>query len=297
MYPQQPQYPPGYGQPQQQPAYPYPGLPQAPAQPPAGMPPMSNGPTGPAQMPAMSDATFGGAIPSISELDGRAVLVLPTHFDPQAKALQPTAERPYSPTVTLTVWVLDGGPLTYGASQQKGRPPTHRVDSVPAKFVGVLSSHENIVRGLSDKVNTGVVLGRIKRGITTTQGRNAPWNLAPLDDAVPADAAAREIANGVRAAVNAGTFVSPTPIELQPAQAPAGPQYAPQAPAQPMAYPPAGYPQYAPQAPAQQVAPAPPGFPPGLWAQMTPQDQAAYLAANGQQGAPAPAGPPMPAGY
>lgn len=282
-----------------QPQYPYPGAPagypatqpmsvqtapQVPYGPAPGapMPPLQNGPAGPPQLPAMSDATVGGgAVPSIAELDGRAVLVLPTAFDPTAKALQPTAERPYSPTVTLTVWVLDGGPLTYGASPQKNRPATHRVDTVPAKFVGILSSHENIVRGTQDKVNSGVVLGRIKRGITTTAGRNAPWNLAPLDDAVPADAQARATANQVFAAVNAGTFVNPTPVELMPAQG------------APMAAPPA-YAHAAGVPYVQQSQPGPgavpPGIPPALWATMTPEQQSQYLAATGQAS-------PMPAGY
>lgn len=245
-------------------------------------------------MPAFVDPTSGGKTPSVRHLDGRLVACVATEYDPVAKGFEAdkTAEQ-----VTMTVVVLDGGPIHYGDDIKKGTPPTLRVDVTPVEFTGVLSSNTNIVKTmrkhftLSPGANpqdarswtpTGaIVLGRI---IRSTFGQ-LPWNLEVLPQGDPG----REVAAQFWGRRMAGQWVNPEPIEIGPGQQP---QYS--APHQwPAGAQPAPQPQYAgyDPGPAVHTAAAAPGYqqyspPPAAYAPQPYQQAPAQYAPAAPQYAP-----------
>ena len=239
-------------------------------------------------------AGFGGTVPLIRHLEGRAVLCVPTRFEANLVSpyKNPDGSTKHEDRIKFDVLVLDGPPITYGdtISGPQGRTPATHTSEVPAWFTGVVSSHVNIVKPLRDAMGSAVV-GRIQQG----QGSkgNPPWNLAKLDAGDPM----RQRADELFAKKLNGSWVSPAPVDMRPQQAapmqpawatqpaaaypPVQQQYAQQQPApaqyapvaqyqQPAQYVPVGA--EAPAAPPSDVPPCPPNWDPALWATV-PHDQ------------------------
>lgn len=276
--------------------------------------------TQPGQYQIMDPVTGGEPGPSVSELAGRLVVLLPHRIDenapnPYARPGEPNTK----PELHADIMILDGGPLVFGAAPKASPPrpnPTHQV-AIPAEFTLRRFQHPNIVDSCRAAIGRGVVIGVIAQGVPKDPKNNPPWNLQKLADDDPR----RQIVAQYLGAKAAGMAPNNKPVPL-PGTQPAMPQPGQYAPAPNGYAPPQGAPagiasqyapqmppQYAPQVPAAQgyaaaqfaplpqmpqgIAPAaPPALqpPPGyeaLWPQFTPEQQQAvvaqYMAQQGQQ--------------
>lgn len=281
--------------------------------------------TQPGQYQIMDPVTGGEPGPSVSELAGRLVVLLPYRIDENApNAYARPGEPNTRPELTADVFVLDGGPLTFGAAPKASPPrlqPTHQVQ-VPAEFTQRKFGQPNIVDSCRAAIGRGVVIGIITQGVPKDPRNNPPWNLQKLADDDPR----RQLVAQYLGAKSAGVAPVNKPVPLLPQGMPQPGQYAPQpqgyAPVmpQPMAAPvyappqPAQIPQQAPMAPqyapapmAAPVAYAPPAPPqqapqalqppPGyeqLWPQFTPDQQQAVVAQYRAQQQPQAGGVPNP---
>lgn len=242
--------------------------------------------------PGFSDPSGGGggAPVKIRELLGRVVGIKPIRV--QAGQLMPGAKAGETPrdTMICEILVLDGGPLEYGSSQDRMNPapPCFRVET-PALLKGVMINNVVFVdegRRVLESAPGNVIPCRI------IQGNSAflPALLGGPNDPRPAEAdQARAMLGAAYTAIAMGTFVNPTPIEInggpRPRPGAAQPQQA-QYPPQP-AYPPAPqgqvvYPSQQPMqqqyAPAQQQASiaAPVGWDPNIWNSLSDADKARF---------------------
>ncbi len=285
----------------------------------------------PGQYQILDPVVGGEPGPSVSELAGRLVALVPYSIDENAPAYNPAPGQPATkPELTADIFVLDGGPLTFGAAPRAVPPrpqPTHRIET-PAEFTQRKFQHKNIVDSCRAAIGRGVVIGVIAQGVANDPRNNAPWNLTKLADDDPR----RQIVAQYLGAKSAGMAPVNKPIALLPPGMPQPGQYAPQAqqangyaPAQPQQWTPApqappAQPQYTPAAPpwpqpqqaaalqqpwmppppqsappVQQQAPQPPPGYEALWPSFTPEQQQAVLAnAAAQQQQQAPQGVPNP---
>lgn len=285
----QPNY---YQQPQQGYAPQYAPAPQAPY----GQQPMLQQPAPVQSMqtaPGFSDPSGGGggAPVKIRELLGRVVGIKPIRV--QAGQPMPGAKAGESPRDTLIceILVLDGGPLEYGSSQDRMNPapPCFRVET-PALLKGVMVNNVVFVdegRRVLESAPGNVIPCRI------TQGNSAflPALLGGPNDPRPAEAdQARAMLGAAYTAIAMGTFVNPTPVEInggprpRPGTTPAAPQQQAQYPPQP-AYPPQGQVVYPPATPQnnpvmaayqQPSIAAPAGWDPNVWNSLSDADKARF---------------------
>lgn len=308
--PQQQPWPANY---QQQPAQAPGGWPQAapapqPQQPPTPPAPPVN--TNYQWDDSNTDPTRGGGVsPAARELVGRTVIIAPKSIDESA-----SYNGQSRPTAIVDLYVIDGGPLQYGSSQDpmKPRPATHVVET-PAFFPGAMMGQSEIVKEIRTKLGKGLIVGIVGKGTRAFMIQRC--------DSVDNGEQRKAMAKQVWDAHHANTWTPPTPQPLE--MAPAGygvvnygqpPQGQPQqwgAPVQQPAYPqpvPASAQQWLPPTPP--AVPMPPGYDAVQWASFTPDQQqgiaaqyAAFLAQQGQPqpqqappssppGAPAAAGPP-----
>lgn len=180
MYPQQPQY-------QQYPTQTgYPAYPQAPQSYPQA--PQQVQPPQQSQfvMPNMVEPTGGGGgdiAPLPRHLIGRAVIILPTAYDPNNKT--PNGGIKPRATVDFVVANIDpqGNPLPpieYGDSQARdstARPNCLRLDAPVAEFTGAWWTNDQVVKALAPLVGSGnIMLARLRLGDST----NRPPLLEPL---------------------------------------------------------------------------------------------------------------------
>jgi hypothetical protein len=239
-----------------------------------------------APIPQFSEPTSGGGGSplKIRELEGRACVIYPVRLNPAVPGKSFNG-KPDTDSVVINVLILDGPvPLQYGESRATdgtGGPPVYQLDALPALIEGVMTNNSEVVksvRAVLESAPGNVIPCRVIRG---TQG-NRPFLLHALGGALDPQAASagqvREYMLSILTAIAGGTFVNPTPREInggprQPAQtsaaAPAA-QYPPQ-PAAQVQYPPA-----APQ-PVAPVPPPPAGWDPGLWLSLTPEQRAQFL--------------------
>ena len=261
------------------------------------------GVTPPAPALQFQDPSGGGVAPSARHLEGRTIVIVPRRVDESTKFQG--ADRP---TAYLDLYVLDGGPMVYGDSEDKAnpRPPTHRIET-PAFFENVTMGNTMIVSEVRAKLGadgrpTGLALGVVQRG---NRG-NRPYMLTKcekdLDGNVRPDGAQRrELAMQVYQAHTAGAWQSPKaqPLAVAAAMPTAQVNYG-QPPAQPQGWPahpgpavpdaahyaPAPVPQPQPVPAPAAGMPAPPSWAhvPDQWARLTPEQQQGVWA---QQGAPA----------
>lgn len=138
--------------------------------------------------PVLDPSVGGEPRPSISELNGRLVVLVPHRIDESTvDTFSKVEPKPAKPTLYADVIVLDGGPLNYNAAPKASPPrpyPTHVVQ-VPAEFLNLTLQHPNIVNSCRGAVGRGIVQGIIEQGISSTPGNNAPWNLAKLAEGDP----------------------------------------------------------------------------------------------------------------
>ena len=310
--PQTPQFPPSYA--------PNPNMPQTQA---TYAPPVSQ--PAPAMDLGFGDPSGGVTNPTARHLVGRTVVMIPKRVDENAKY----NDQP-RPTAYFDLYVVDGGPLMYGDSEDRAnpRPFTHTIET-PAFFADAMSGNVMFVNEVRSKLDsagrpTAMALGVVQQGtrgrkpyMLTRCGKDVDGNERP-DGQQRADAAQKLVFEH-----RSGEWTPPRATPLAQAQAPQVPQvqyggrmpdgtaYAGYPPGQPA-------PTYAQPAQAAQTSavPAPPtGYPPApgwennpLWGIFTPDQQSqiwqqvnAAAQAN-QQGAvggvPASAGPapsPQPA--
>lgn len=237
----------------------------------------------------------GGVSPAARELIGRTVIIAPKRVDQSA-----SYQGQSRPTAYFDLYVIDGGPLQFGSSEDRAnpRPATHVVDT-PAFFAGAMMGNSEIVKEIQAKLGKGLIVGVIEQG---TKG-NRPFLIQPCSTTVlgqerPDGAQRKQLAQQVWEAHHNDSWTPPAPTEL--AVAPAGygvvnygqqPQYAPQGPPpawgqqpfhpQPV---PASAQQWLPPSPP--AVPAPPGYDVVTWASYTPDQQqqiAAQYAAFLQQ--------------
>lgn len=167
-------------------------------------------------MSMFEDPTTGGQGISIRHLDGNVIVALVTGYDPNAKY-----QDELKPSVTFNALIIGSGELHFGGSIPEGRPDNMRV-KLPFYAENIIASNANIVRALASKAGTGrLTIGRIGRG-QGTKGQ-PPWNLFSLDMKVPADAAARTLAEQLWTSHASGSMVNPEPYDVMagPAAGPA----------------------------------------------------------------------------
>lgn len=168
-YPQYQPTPGGYPMPPQpQQGYQYPPAQQLPANPaptqfvnPGEAPP----PAVPAAPLGFQDPAGGGVAPGARHLEGRTVVIRPRRVD-ETSNYQGQAR----PTAYLDLYVIDGGPLVFGDSEDRAnpRPPTHRIDT-PAYFENMMMGNTMVVSEVRSKLGpngeaTGLALGVVQRG-------------------------------------------------------------------------------------------------------------------------------------
>jgi hypothetical protein len=289
--------------------------PQAPVNAPVNQPVNVPMPT-PVTLGFQDPSRGGGVAPAARHLMGRTVMLIPKSVDESATY---GAEKQSRPTAYFDLYVVDGGEIVYGDSEERGatRPPTHKCQT-PAFFPYAMSGNVAIVNEIKSKLGpdgqaTGIALGVMDQ---SPNGRH-PYVLTKCEiDARgqdrPDGQARRDNAQKLYFAHTSGGWTPPVPVPLAQAAPPAGQgvvnyqqppqQYANYAPPQP-----AMAPQYAQQAP--QAAPltasyptAPPAqagqqYPPApgwegnpAWSQFAPEQQAQIWAqvqqSNAQQSAP-----------
>jgi hypothetical protein len=260
------QYPPTPPQQQVSQGYQYPPPQQLPANP---------SPTPPAAAPELGfqdPSRSAGLSPAARHLVGRTVVLVPKRVDETAKGLDGNSR----PTAFFDLYVIDGGPLVFGDSEDRAnpRPPTHSIDT-PCYFPDVMMGNSGIVGEIRSKIGadgrpTGLSVGVLERG---TKG-NKPYLMTRCEKTIegqdrPDGATRRAEAQGIYFAHRDGSWTPPKPVPLAQQQPPAGQgvvsygqpqqpgsgqvatQYTPQ-----QGYP-AGYGQMPPQVP-QQPTSAPP---------------------------------------
>lgn len=242
-----------------------------------------------------SDPSGGVANPTARHLLGRTIVIVPKRVDDAA--LYQGQPRP---TAYFDLYVVDGGPLLYGDSEDRAnpRPFTHTIET-PAYFPDAQAGNVLFVNEVKSKLDpsgrpTGMALGVVQQG---TRG-NKPFLLTRCEKDVDGNERAdgearRQAAQKLVFAHRSGEWQPPRATPLAQAQAPAVPQvqYGP-APGtsygqQPMVQQ-IPQPQFAQVAPGVQAnvtpvsaVPAPPtGYPPApgwennpAWGNFTPDQQ------------------------
>jgi hypothetical protein len=302
--------------------------PQAPVNAPVNQPVNVSMPT-PVTLGFQDPSRGGGVAPAARHLMGRTVMLIPKSVDESATY---GAEKQSRPTAYFDLYVVDGGEIVYGDSEERGatRPPTHKCQT-PAFFPYAMSGNVAIVNEIKSKLGpdgqpTGIALGVMDQ---SPNGRH-PYVLTKCEvDARgqdrPDGQARRDNAQKLYFAHTSGGWTPPVPVPLAQAAPPAGQgvvnyQQAPQQTYGPTnqqaGYTPGQYAQQAPQqagyapgavapnpafvAPGQQYPPAPGWEGNPAWSQFAPEQQAQIWAqvqqSNAQQSAPsAPIGQSAPA--
>lgn len=217
-------YPPVYPpqQPQQQ-GYPYATPQQLPPNPsafPAGAAPQFVNPgETPAAAPALGfqdPSGGGGASPAARHLEDRTIIIRPRRID-ETSSYQGQSR----PTAYLDLYVIDGGPLIFGDSEDRAnpRPPTHRIET-PAYFENVMIGNTAFVSEVRSKLGpdgraTGLALGVVQRGtrgkrpyMITTCAKDLDGNLRPDGEQ------RRTLAQQIYQAHEQGTWQPPKAVPL-----------------------------------------------------------------------------------
>lgn len=272
----------------------------------------------------------GGNGVAMAHLFGRTVAIVPLELL-EKQPIKGNTEGKTQDVIRADIFILDGGPFTFGGSpngKPRPTPDTQIVDQLPWLAENTRIYGAVIVSQLKDKVRSGVSVGRVET-MRTGSGNDA-WCLTT--DATPEQLAM--VQQLVMAHYQQRAFQNPVPRMLAPQQPalqagnPYG-QVGGYAPAQPAAFvphpgfqqaPPMAQPQVGPGPQFGQQPPAPPAFggftpapapvedwtlntmPPGVPAeqlqawqtQTTPDQRLQMLAAagiTGPQGAPNPGRP------
>lgn len=245
---------------------------------------------GPAPMQLIDASPGGGGnAPLMRHLVGRTVVMVTTGIDEHAQGMGGEAGKP-KPQATFDLYVIDGGPITYGDAQAStngpARPPQWTCE-VPAFFPGAQTNNDAVVKELRSKWGQGAILGVIEVGTRAPKG-NPPFLVGRVD--VDLNGQPRPDAQQRRDA--AGAFLSR--IQLNPDSNPR-PVAINQGPQQ------GGYGQPQ-QGPGPQVGPGvqqgqpgadapPPGtnIPQQVWSVMSAEDKGKVWAAHAQRSQAGPA--------
>lgn len=285
--PQTPQFPPQYA--------PNPSVPQTP-QVQSAPAPQSTLELG------FSDPSGGVANPTARHLVNRTIVIVPRRVDENAQYQgQPR------PTAYFDLYVIDGGPLLYGDSEDRAspRPFTHTIET-PAYFQDAQAGNVMFVNEVKSKLDpsgrpTGMALGVVQQG---TRG-NKPFLLTRCEKDVDGNERAdgearRQAAQKLVFAHRSGEWQPPRATPLAQAQAPAvqpinyntpvTQQYVPPMVQQnPYATPPMPQPTSAVPAPPTGYPPAPGWESNPAWGSFTQEQQSqiwAQVQANQPQSAP-----------
>jgi hypothetical protein len=196
----------------------------------------------------------GGASPSARHLDGRTILIIPKRVDETS-----TYGGQSRPTAYMDLYVLDGGPMPYGDSEDhdpaKKRPPTHVIDT-PAFFSDVMIGNTAFAGEVRSKLGpdgrpTSASACIVVRG----QKGNRPWMLTRCEKDLdgnerPDGVARREAVTALMRAHRAGQWTPPVPQLIANTAPPAGQGIVQYGPPQQQQY---AQQAYAPQAPQQQA--------------------------------------------
>lgn len=179
-------------------------------------------PIGGAGQPIIGGADpIGGLGPRISDFGvGRLLAIIPLRIERNVPGVKPGDVQD---RITADIVAMDGGPLIFGGSEQKGTPHNKRVDQFPYLAVGCLISQKILVSQLERKVGVGIVVGRLTRG-EAKGGNNAPWQ-------IDLNVRPEEIAAVTQwwQLHSSGQFQNPRPVDLIPT--PVTPQFGYGAPA------------------------------------------------------------------
>lgn len=177
--------------------------------------------------PVIDPSVGGEPRPSIQELNGRLVVIVPHRIDETTLDTFAKDPKPVKPTIYADLVVLDGGPLNFNAAPKASppRPYATHVAAIPVEFYNITLQHPNIVNSCRGAVGRGIVQGVIEQGQANTPGNNPPWNLTKLAESDPRR---QIVAAYVQAKAN-GTARPNTPQPLnaapqQPAPSPYGQQ-------------------------------------------------------------------------
>lgn len=241
----------------------------------------------------------GAGNPGPRHLIGRTIVMVPKRIDKDSKY-----DGQARPTAYADLYVIDGGPITYGDSEDKAspRPPTHVIET-PAFFPNAMIGNQAFVTEIESKLGpngqpTGLSVGVVVKPDGKRYYAMTPCATDERGNDRPDGAARRAAAQDIYMRKQSGEWIPPLPVPLGQAAPPVQPgtvSYA-QPPQQPQ------YAQYAPQsAPPVQMQPqgAPaPGMPPPpgwegnpAWGQFTTEQQ---LSIWQQSSGPAAAAPTTP---
>jgi hypothetical protein len=229
-----------------------------------------------------SDPSGGVANPTARHLDGRTIVIVPKRVDEQAKY-----QGQDRPTAYFDLYVIDGGPIMYGDSEDRAnpRPFTHTIET-PAYFPDAQSGNVLFVNEVRSKLGpngqpTGMALGVVQRG---NRGKK-PWLLTRCEKDMDGNerqdgAARRDAAQRLVFAHRSGEWQPPRATPLAQAQAPAVPQ---------VAYGQSGPQQYGAQLPPtpNPYAPVPQGVNVNAPVSTVPAPPTGYPPAPGWEGNPA----------
>lgn len=179
------------------------------------------------QAPALNivDPIKAGGGPATRNLMGRTCAIICDSYNPNNKF--PGDDKP-NPQAICTIYVLDGGPLTYGEGERPPTPATHRCE-IPAVFTGAFLNGP-VATAVGGYAGTGsVVFGRF------VQGKTARLFVAlgsELDGRAAEAGQLHAALTQLIVAHRSGQWTAPKPVELNAApQAAPGAYGIPQAPA------------------------------------------------------------------
>jgi hypothetical protein len=209
----------------------------------------------------------GGSSPAVRHLLNRTVVMVPKRVDQSSKY-----DGQVRPTAYVDLYVIDGGPLTFGDSEDRvnPRPPTHTVET-PAFFPNAMIGNQAIVSEIESKIDpsgrpTGISVGVVVKPEGKRYYALTPCATDEKRNDRPDGAQRRAAAESVYMRHQSGDWTPPVPVPLGQAPTPQAPtmnygqhpanQDGYYGPAGPVQYgPPAGYGQAFQQStPVQQVA-------------------------------------------
>jgi hypothetical protein len=272
------------------------------------------------QAPAVPGLAFqdpsrgvGSGTPAPRHLLGRTIIMVPKRVDENAKY-----DGQSRPNAYVDLYVIDGGPITYGDSEDKAnpRPPTHTV-ATPCFFPNVMIGNDAFVSEVRSKLGpngqpTGLSVGVVVKPQGKRYYAMTPCSTDENRNDRPDGDARRQAAQDIYMRHQSGEWTPPVPTPLGQVAPPQAPQVNYSQPPQaqqfnyaPQSAPPVqqGWPvtdaaqQQAPQGVPGSMPPAPGWEANPAWLQFTQEQQMSIWQSVGQPAAAsAPQQPATPAG-
>jgi hypothetical protein len=166
----------------------------------------------------------GGSSPAVRHLINRTVVMVPKRVDQSSKY-----DGQVRPTAYVDLYVIDGGPLTFGDSEDRvnPRPPTHTVET-PAFFPNAMIGNQAIVSEIESKIDpsgrpTGISVGVVVKPEGKRYYALTPCATDEKRNDRPDGAQRRAAAESVYMRHQSGDWTPPVPVPLGQAPTPQAP--------------------------------------------------------------------------